>query len=220
MNKYLKPLILTFSILTLSFSLISCDFSRDNNSNSNSNSIENKDNENTSEKIDKSNDNKNSSLKPEDFIIKYNDYEISMDSSVSDIIETLGKGTTNEDNSDSFIGLDSSEKFKFYIHKYNKDNTLLDIITQVNISSGESRINEIDISNIGTIRNIKKGDSYNNIIDSYGEPNETKQIDEGKTDYIYKLNNDLLIFLVTDTSKTIEKISLLNSDSLKMQNIK
>lgn len=147
-------------------------------------------------------------LSKEDFTVKYNNFEIIIGEQANKVLEKLGQGTANENNNFGFIGWDIENKYKFYSHGYPADSPIIDIITKVSVVEGTSIINQMNISNIGTNRNIRIGDSFEKLVELYGEPKE-KMNDNNETSYYYSLDNKELDFYF-DRKLNIVRILLIS----------
>lgn len=143
-----------------------------------------------------------------DFTVEYNGVDIIVGERASKVLEKLGPGTANENNNFGFIGWDTENKYKFYNHGYPKDSPIIEVITRVSVAEGTSIINSIDISNIGTNRNIKIGDSFEKLVELYGYPKEKKN-DNNEVTYYYFLENNELDFYF-DRNHKVERIVLIN----------
>lgn len=142
-------------------------------------------------------------LRDKDFIVEYNEVKFTVGEATNKVLTELGQGTANEKNNFGFIGWDNENKFKFYSHGYPKDTPIIELITKVSVIDGTSIINRVDISKIGTQRNLKEGDSFDKMVELYGEP-EVEGKNNGVKYFYLKGNKKLEI--IFNKNKEILKI--------------
>lgn len=147
-------------------------------------------------------------LTNKDFSVNYKEVEITLDSSVEELLKILGNGTANEDNNFGFVGWDKDKKYKYHNHGYPENSPTFYIMTRTDVKSGNVILNEIDITILGSNREIKKDDSYDKMLETYGEPSEKLELQDNSINYLYILENKALIFNVNKETNNIVKISI------------
>jgi hypothetical protein len=129
----------------------------------------------------------------DDFAIAVDGITIAIGMDPAPVIAALGDGGADEDNNYGFIGWDESQQYKFFRHDYDG----FAIIDKTEIASGTSIISQIAITAAETHRGISPGDTYDDMVAAYGEPDQEKS-DEGMTDCTYLFGDRTIIFVLND----------------------
>ncbi|MCY6485770.1 hypothetical protein OW763_15715 [Clostridium aestuarii] len=146
-------------------------------------------------------------LEKSDFSVDYEGVVLNLGSNIKELVDKLGNGTANEKNNFGFIGWDEENKNKFFQRSYPEKKSKLHIINKVNVIEGISNIEQINFGEVGTVRGIKNGDTYDKLIGIYGKPSEEVKGENDSHICIYKYENKKLIFNL-DKQKIIKKILL------------
>jgi len=141
-------------------------------------------------------------LQAKDFEIIYKDVVVKLGVVPEEILDKLGQGGANENNNYGFVGWSPDNKYKYYSHEYES----FDLYTRINVVEGTSVISQVNLNDIPTNRGIKKGNTYNDMINTYGQPMSANK-DNGETYFEYKLKDKFIKFGVND-NKIIEDITL------------
>lgn len=126
-------------------------------------------------------------LELEDFGVIYNGKLITSKDSPEKIFETWGKGKV-QNVEDAYVGPSLSGTFGRYEFEYAQGNQKIIVEMTKNVDSNEFELTKIDISEWGTKRKIKRGNTHEEMLNAYGKP--TKEEDRGDGTFICKYVKD------------------------------
>lgn len=140
-------------------------------------------------------------LNEDDFKVYVRGITIEVGDDSQEMIDTLENGPDSMDCILTYVGTDSELENHYYCRIYEG----FSVYTMVNIVSGESIISQINIS--ATKRGIKIGDSFKDLIEKYGTPNDEMIV--GDTHYVYYFYKDKkLSFTIEDDTINNIRISM------------
>ncbi|HOQ16582.1 MAG TPA: hypothetical protein PLG49_04340 [Defluviitaleaceae bacterium] len=143
-------------------------------------------------------------LKEDDFGVVFSNALVKVTDNPDKMIELWGRGKVKNDD-EAFIGTDPSAKYRRYEYYYIKENSGI----KAHVRRGEiDYIYFMDITDWYTNRGIKKGDSYNKMVEAYGKPTK-ESIEDSELVCEYPLKNVSLMFKF-DKDKNISNITIWN----------
>ncbi|BBI34324.1 hypothetical protein [Cohnella abietis] len=144
-------------------------------------------------------------LKDEDFSFKYYSVEINDNVNVDWIRLLLGSGENFEDNHNGFISGDSNSR-RWQVEYPNSEDIKLRLVYLTNIK--ETYLVFADLYTLETHRGIKAGDSYESVINKYGEPHSRSKPYEGVEALRYTYGDKFIDFVINNESKDVKYISI------------
>jgi hypothetical protein len=112
------------------------------------------------------------SITEEEFIVEYNGFRITPNTTLNELVEALSYGNEeeHESNNNGYINtIDYMQIFGLRYPDYN--NTVIRVIYHKNLIDGSDYISAIQLYD-GCKRGLKVGDSRQKVIDVYGRPDE------------------------------------------------
>ncbi|MDR0503474.1 MAG: leucine-rich repeat domain-containing protein [Treponema sp.] len=132
-----------------------------------------------------------------DFIVEYNNYKITAETTLDQLLEALGYGNEedHESNNNGYVNtIGHIQIFGLWYPDYN--NTIIRVIYHKDLNDDSAYISAIQLYG-GSNRGLKTGDNLQRVIDIYGHPD--KIITNGNlTKYIYYLNQMHLEIAMND----------------------
>jgi len=138
-----------------------------------------------------------------DFTVTAQGLTFTIGTDPAEILDTLGDGGATADNNFGFIGWDDTETYKYFRHDYDG----FSIIVKTDVAESTSEISQIGLTGVAANRGVAPGDSREDMVAQYGEPDEEKS-DEGMTDCIYRSGDRTIIFVLNEMDKTITYIEI------------
>jgi hypothetical protein len=126
-----------------------------------------------------------------DFTITVDGLSFTIGTDPTELIETFGDGGANEDNNFGFIGWDDTNTYKYFRHDYDG----FSIAVKTDVAASTSGISQIGLIDTATSRDVAPGDSREDMVAQYGEPDEEKT-DEGMTDCVYRSGDRTITFVL------------------------
>jgi len=120
----------------------------------------------------------NPGLTMEDFIVEYHGFAIDENTTVDELVTTLGYGNEEDHyyNNRGYIStIDGIQAYALYYPDY--ENTELRVVYHENTLNNSSYISFLDLR-FSTSRGIIIGDNEENLIKTYGEPDEVNVIND------------------------------------------
>jgi len=211
----IKKIIIYPLIICTIFSFAGCSNKNDTTKNSTQIQAQTSTKNNMSNDTSDTSNNKISKLNEDDFIITYKKNKITVGKFSEELFKNIGSGTANDNNNWGFVGFDDKDNYKYYSHGYPSDNPLFIVRTKTNIANGSIIISDIDVTKMGTNRQIKLGSKSDEISSAYGKPNKILDFDDNITNYEYYYKNKILDFyLDSKTNKVTQIIIRYNEKSL------
>ena len=136
----------------------------------------------------------NGELTDADFTITVEEVSFTIGTDPAQLIDTFGDGGADEDNNFGFIGWDDTETYKYFRHDYDG----FSIAVKTDAAAGASEISQIGLTGVATSRGVAPGDTREDMVAQYGEPDEEKS-DEGMTDCTYHSGDRTIIFVLNDS---------------------
>ena len=144
-------------------------------------------------------------LNEEDFTITYKSFEINGDTEVEEIENSLGYGRDFEINNNGFISSGiGSVRWQAVYPNYDEAELRTVFLT----TSSETYLVFVELNKLATKRGIRVGDSYEILLEKYGEPKRIFEPCENHETYRYTLNEKYIDFVFDTLSKTIQYIMI------------
>lgn len=145
-------------------------------------------------------------LTEEDFTISYQSFVINEETTVDDIENALGFGRDFEDNNYGYIssGIDYSRRWQAVYPNHDEQELRIIFLTT---SSDETYLVFVDISQLGTRRGIRPGDTVETLIEKYGEPDSIFHPHDNHLEtYRYYLEEKFIDFVLDSLEEVIKYI--------------